>query len=689
MESDQALQPRVRALLHRGGPARERRHGARYGRVPRDRRSAAPREPRAPAHPLRRRAVAAAGPDQDRRVRVAPRGYGRSGDERDAAHRRAYRGAQAGRRPGAGGKRRFAAPVLPRQLPSRPRSARRRTGGARAAAGRAAGLHRANDGHQGEPRGTGAPGRLVGRPGRRVLQLLLPRLDRARGVTHRSGAGGLRSGARRSGSVGACLPRAHAGTREVRPALHAARASDRSRFPGLELPDALPLRHAVLPHHPRRQADPVPLPAGGRGGSAPPELRRHLALGASVSAAARGVARRQVRCLRVSRAVRRVPGARLRARGGRARRRSVVRVRADGRHGPARAGARDRVRRRVPAGAHLESRGAGARGAHPVVRARRGDAACGVVGAPPGAARSDARAARRGAQCDADRLLQEAAVLRGRQPMTDNALLLLQAAADTTHAYGEFPVIGARAFIWITAEVHLMFAAFVLGVPMFAVVTEAIGIFGGDERYDRLSKEFTRLLLVAYSATAIWGAMLGFGLSTLYPRFWASLTAIFAPSMWLYAALFFIESFTLYLYYYGWDRWKKGRAKLGHWTLGILLNVWGTTVMFIANAWLTYMMSPPRDITPTTDPTTIKLWHAIANATWMPINVHRLIANVVFGGAIVGAYASYRFLAARTDEERAHYDWMGYVGNFIAMSALIVLPFAGYWLGRELYQYDH
>src|SRR5207249_2843615 len=227
-------------------------------------------------------------------------------------------------------------------------------------------------------------------------------------------------------------------------------------------------------------------------------------------------------------------------------------------------------------------------------------------------------------------------------------------------------------------------------IPSFVrgVVTEAIGIFGGDERYDRLSKEFTRLLLVAYSATAIWGATLVFGLSTLYPRFWAYLTAIFAPSMWVYAGLFFVESFTLYLYYYGWDRWKKGRAKLGHWTLGILLNVWGTTVMFIANSWLTYMMSPPRDITPTTDPTSIKLWHAIANATWMPINVHRVIANVVFGGAIVGAYASYRFLAATSDEERAHYDWMGYVGNFIAMSALIVLPFAGYWLGREIYQYD-
>ena len=123
-------------------------------------------------------------------------------------------------------------------------------------------------------------------------------------------------------------------------------------------------------------------------------------------------------------------------------------------------------------------------------------------------------------------------------------LLLLQAAADTSRAYGEFPVIGARAFVWITAEVHLMFAAFVLGVPMFAVVTEAIGIFGGDERYDRLSKEFTRLLLVAYSATAIWGTVLLFFLATLYPRFFAYLFAIFKYSAWVYAGLFFFESFT-------------------------------------------------------------------------------------------------------------------------------------------------
>ncbi len=266
--------------------------------------------------------------------------------------------------------------------------------------------------------------------------------------------------------------------------------------------------------------------------------------------------------------------------------------------------------------------------------------------------------------------------------------MLQQAVSDTAGGYGHFPGIGARAAVWIAAEVHLMFAAFVLGVPMFSVITELIGIVSRDVKYDKLSKEFTRLLVFAYSATALWGGLLLFGLTTLYPKFWAHMARIFSLSMWLYAGLFFVESFTLYLYYYGWDRWRTGRAKWGHWSLGVLLNVWGTTVMFIANGWLTYMMSPPKGTTVEGLPKGVTMWNAIANATWIPINIHRLIANAVFGGSIVAAYAGYRFLAARTEEERAHYDWMGYVGNFIAISTFIVLPFAGYWLGREIYQYD-
>ena len=47
-----------------------------------------------------------------------------------------------------------------------------------------------------------------------------------------------------------------------------------------------------------------------------------------------------------------------------------------------------------------------------------------------------------------------------------------------------------------------------------------------------------------------------------------------------------------------------------------------------------------------------------------------------------------RFLAATNADDRARFDWMGYVGSFIAIAAFIPLPFAGYWLGREIYQFS-
>ena len=72
----------------------------------------------------------------------------------------------------------------------------------------------------------------------------------------------------------------------------------------------------------------------------------------------------------------------------------------------------------------------------------------------------------------------------------------------------------------------------------------------------------------------------------------------------------------------------------------------------------------------------------------MPINIHRMIANVAFGGSVAAAYAAFKFLQAKTDEERAHYDWMGYIGNFVAISAFLPLPFAGYWLAKEIYAYS-
>ena len=300
-------------------------------------------------------------------------------------------------------------------------------------------------------------------------------------------------------------------------------------------------------------------------------------------------------------------------------------------------------------------------------------------------------------------------------------------AQDMTDAeYRPFPMIGSRNAAWIAAQLHLLFGSFILGVPMFAVIIEFIGWKTKEERYDRMAQEFIKLCMGAFSTTALLGGVLVFILIWCYPKVLSKMSGIFGPTMIFYVILFFGETFTLYLYSYGWDK-MQGRFKGWHLFLGVLLNVWGTAIMFVSNTWLTYQTSPATQygklsdgtkaawleqtlaqnpeltraevLKEVTGATVIPLhnetgeflanvWEAVNNFTWMPVNIHRLIGNIAFGGSIVAAYAAFRFLVAKTKEEKAHYDWMGYNGNFIALCGLIPLPFAGYWLGKEIYMFN-
>ncbi len=235
------------------------------------------------------------------------------------------------------------------------------------------------------------------------------------------------------------------------------------------------------------------------------------------------------------------------------------------------------------------------------------------------------------------------------------------------------------------AQLHLLLAGFVLGVPLFAWMCEIVGWKGGEKRYDKLAKEFTKLLTSAYSTTALFGGILLFLLIGFYPKLMNYLSDIFFPSFIVYCILFLLETATLYLYWYGWDAMQDGGKKTFHIFLGFMLNFFAFFIMIIPNSWATFQASP---VVLAEGSDIARAWAATWNPTWWPVNIHRIIANVVLGGYICGAYAGIRYLSAKTPEERSHYDWMGYVGNFIGVFGLLSLPFAGYWLMREIYQYN-
>ena len=68
----------------------------------------------------------------------------------------------------------------------------------------------------------------------------------------------------------------------------------------------------------------------------------------------------------------------------------------------------------------------------------------------------------------------------------------------------------------------------------------------------------------------------------------------------------------------------------------------------------------------------------------MPLNLHlprrqRHVRRICGRGLI----AAYMYMGAKKEEERAYYDWMGFVGNLIGVGALLFLPFMGYLLAYE------
>ena len=276
---------------------------------------------------------------------------------------------------------------------------------------------------------------------------------------------------------------------------------------------------------------------------------------------------------------------------------------------------------------------------------------------------------------------QDAAVAGGAE-----AAGYLPAPQPTAADYPRIAGVNSRLVVWLAAQLHLWFAAFVLAVPIFVFILEAIGMGTRDKRYDDVAYEFIKISITAYSLTAILGGFLVFSLILFYPDLFQYLATIFKETMFYYALLFFAESATLYVYYYGWHWLQGGFGKWVHLTVGLLLNAVGTLLMFLANAWLTFMMTPAGidgagafggDV-----------WAAMHNFLWNPLNLHRFIANVAFGGSIVGAYAAFKFLNSSSSAEKAHYDWMGYTANFIAICALLPLPFAGYYLAAEIYAFS-
>ena len=244
------------------------------------------------------------------------------------------------------------------------------------------------------------------------------------------------------------------------------------------------------------------------------------------------------------------------------------------------------------------------------------------------------------------------------------------APAGGENRYPQYGSLDNRLMMWFVIQQHTYFGGFVLALPIFCVLLEFLGLIARTPalkaRYDGLAQDLLKVALLALSVTAAVGSVMLTMFIALYPDFMRYMGGTFKVMMPLYALVFVGTTFLTIAYYYSWDRMAAPGTKWMHLSLGLLAVAFGTSLLLLANAWSAFMMAPAG-----VDGQGRYLgnpWHLLHSALWNPLNLHRFLADIMSGGAVVLAYACYRFFTGKSLEERAYYDWVGYVFLFATLA---------------------
>lgn len=248
----------------------------------------------------------------------------------------------------------------------------------------------------------------------------------------------------------------------------------------------------------------------------------------------------------------------------------------------------------------------------------------------------------------------------------------------------EFPVIGAKWAVGITALVHIGVGALAIGFAFVVTVAQIVAYRLRDRRYDLIAKRVQLIHVCVYNIGTIVAIGLVFVLSGLYPQFWAQ---IFNHMFWTLIVeefLFFLLATTVTFHYFFWD-FLWGHKKL-HIFLGALLSPLFLLQFYIINGMSAFMLTPgvlegQVDLTKG-----VLGWDRIAffNPSLLMLTVHRALANVAYAGFVVAAICGVRLMLTQREKLRDFYEAGARLMFCIAFMAFLSLPIIGYFYSYVL-----
>lgn len=226
---------------------------------------------------------------------------------------------------------------------------------------------------------------------------------------------------------------------------------------------------------------------------------------------------------------------------------------------------------------------------------------------------------------------------------------------------------GAQLIMGILWTTHGLMFYLLIGANFIAVAAEATYYFTNNERWDRMAHTIARIQAFTFAPGSLIPITAIIIMSVLWPVFWATIVRITFWPFQVEALTFVLWVLYLYTWYYTWDIMRPYKAL--HIAFGMLFMFDSWFQQALIDVTASYMLTP-------TDPTSLQA--IVFNPTFIPLDLHRTIGNISYAGFVLGGYAAFRYLRARTLEDRAFYDLFGSFGLALGLGFLFIQPFIGY-----------
>lgn len=124
------------------------------------------------------------------------------------------------------------------------------------------------------------------------------------------------------------------------------------------------------------------------------------------------------------------------------------------------------------------------------------------------------------------------------------------------------PVFASRMLTLLTLSFHIIYATVGVGIPLFILIAQWLGIKKNDEHYILMARRWARGYIITVAVGVVTGTIIGLQLSLLWPNFMELAGNIIALPLFLEVFAFFFEAIFLGIYLYTGDRFKNPKVHL-------------------------------------------------------------------------------------------------------------------------------